>query len=92
MLLSNRTEVLPETLLDLLCFIVSYGDEVFPNLRISLQILLTIAVSTETVIGPSANRMLILSNLRDQWVKIVLVILHFLASKEKHLRIVILTT
>ena len=55
MLLSNRTEVLPETLLDLLCFIVSYGDEVFPNLRISLQILLTIAVSTETVIGPSAN-------------------------------------
>ena len=69
MLLSNRTEVLPETLLDLLCFIVSYGDEVFPNLRISLQILLTIAVSTETVIGPSANRMLILSNLRDQWDK-----------------------
>ena len=41
--------------MDRLGFIVSYGDDVFPNLRISLQILLTIAVSTETVIGPSAN-------------------------------------
>ncbi|KAG8238966.1 hypothetical protein J437_LFUL018705 [Ladona fulva] len=45
MLLSNLTEALPKTPLDLLGFIVFYGDDVFPNLRISLQILLTIAVS-----------------------------------------------
>ena len=45
MLLSNRTEGLPETPLALLGFIVFHGDEVFPNLRISLQILLTTAVS-----------------------------------------------
>ena len=45
MLLSNRAAVLSETPMDLLGFIVSYGDDVFPNLRISLQILLTIAVS-----------------------------------------------
>ena len=45
MLLSNRNEVLPETPLDLLGFIVFYGDDMFPNLQISLQILLTIAVS-----------------------------------------------
>ena len=45
MLLSIRTEVQPITPLDLLNFIISYGDAVFPNLRVSLQILLTIAVS-----------------------------------------------
>ena len=44
MLLSNRTEGQPETPLALLDFIVSFGDDVFPNLRISLQILLTIPV------------------------------------------------
>ena len=42
MLPSNRTEGQPETPLALLGFIVSFGDDVFPNLRISLQILLTI--------------------------------------------------
>ena len=42
---SNRTEGQPETLLALLGFIVSFGDDVFPNLRIFLQILLTIPVS-----------------------------------------------
>ena len=45
MLLSNRTECQPETPMALLGFIVSFGDDVFPNLRISLQILLTIPVS-----------------------------------------------
>ena len=45
MLLSNRTEGQPETPLALLGFIVSFGDDVLPNLRISLQILLTIPVS-----------------------------------------------
>lgn len=44
MLLNNRNKVLPETPLDLR-FIVFYGDDIFPNLRISLQILLTVAVS-----------------------------------------------
>ena len=45
MLLSNRTEGQPGTPLAFLGFIVSYGDDIFPNLRISLQILLTIPVS-----------------------------------------------
>lgn len=44
MLLSTRNEVLLETPFDLLGFIVLYGYDIFPNLRISLQILLTIAV------------------------------------------------
>ena len=44
MLLKKREKI--ETPYQLLEFIVSYGDEsVFPNLRISIQILLTIAVS-----------------------------------------------
>ena len=50
MLLINRNEVLPETPLDLLSFIVFYGDDIFPNLRIPLQILLTIAVSFAAVV------------------------------------------
>ena len=44
MLLSNRTEGQPETPLALLGFIVSFGDDVLLDLRISLQILLTIPV------------------------------------------------
>ena len=44
MLLKKRGKI--ETPHQLLEFIVSYGDEsVFPNLRIAIQILLTIAVS-----------------------------------------------
>ena len=64
MLLSTRTEVLPETPLDLLGFIVSYGDDVFPNLRISLQILLTIAVSIASCERSFSKLKLILSYLR----------------------------
>ena len=45
MLLSNRTEGEQETSLALHDFIGSFGDDVFPNLRISQQILLTIPVS-----------------------------------------------
>ena len=45
MLLDTRHDVLPQSPLQLLSFIVTYGEDVFPNLRISLQILLTIAVS-----------------------------------------------
>ena len=44
MLLNNRGDISPKTPIELLSFIISYGDDVFPNLRISLQILLTIAV------------------------------------------------
>ena len=55
MQLSSLTEVLTETPLDLFGFIVLYRDDVFPNLHISLQIILTITVSTETVSSPSAN-------------------------------------
>jgi hypothetical protein len=65
MLLSTRTEVLPETSLDLLGFIVSYGDDVFPNLRISLQILLTIAVSIASCERSFSKLNLILSYLRS---------------------------
>ncbi|KAG1687021.1 Zinc finger MYM-type protein 1 [Nymphon striatum] len=64
MLLSNRTEALPETPLDLLGFIVFYGDDVFPNLRISLQILLTIAVSIASCERSFSKLKLILSYLR----------------------------
>ncbi|CAM1323605.1 Uncharacterised protein r2_g3213 [Pycnogonum litorale] len=64
MLLSNRTKALPETPLDLLGFIVFYGDDVFPNLRISLQILLTIAVSIASCERSFSKLKLILSYLR----------------------------
>jgi hypothetical protein len=64
MLLSTRKEVLPETPLDLLGFIVLYGDDVFPNLRISLQILLTIAVSIASCERSFSKLKLILSYLR----------------------------
>ncbi|CAM1313279.1 Uncharacterised protein r2_g3227 [Pycnogonum litorale] len=64
MLLSNRTKALTETPLDLLGFIVFYGDDVFPNLRISLQILLTIAVSIASCERSFSKLKLILSYLR----------------------------
>ena len=64
MLLRTRTETLPETPLELLSFIVLYGDDVFPNLRISLQILLTIAVSIASCERSFSKLKLILSYLR----------------------------
>ncbi|CAM1294315.1 Uncharacterised protein r2_g371 [Pycnogonum litorale] len=64
MLLSNRTKALPESPLDLLGFIVFYGDDVFPNLRISLQVLLTIAVSIASCERSFSKLKLILSYLR----------------------------
>ncbi|GLV33409.1 hypothetical protein CBL_21208, partial [Carabus blaptoides fortunei] len=64
MLLSTRTEFLPETPLDLLGFIVSYGDDVFPNLRISLQIHLTLAILIASCEGSFSKLKLILSYLR----------------------------
>jgi hypothetical protein len=44
MLDANR-DTLPLSPSDLLSFIESYGGDVFPNLRITLQIILTISVS-----------------------------------------------
>ena len=64
MLLSNRNEVLPETPMDLLGFIVFYGNDIFPNLRISLQILLTKAVSIASCERSFSKLKLILSHLR----------------------------
>ena len=61
MLLSNRTEGQLETPLALLGFIVSFGDDVFPNLRISLQILLTIPVSIASCERSFSKLKLILS-------------------------------
>ena len=64
MLLSNRTEGQPETPLALLGFIVTFGDGVFPNLRISLQILLTIQVSIASCERSFSKLKLILSYAR----------------------------
>ena len=64
MLLTKRDKVRPETPLDLLGFIVLYGDDIFPNLRISLQILLIIAVSIASCERSFSKLKLILSYLR----------------------------
>ena len=63
MLLNNRGDVSPQTPLELLSFIISYGDDVFPNLRIALQILLTIAVSIASCERSFSKLKLILSYL-----------------------------
>ena len=64
MLLKSRGGPIPTTPLDLLSFILSYGDDVFPNLRIALQILLTIAVSIASCERSFSKLKLILSCLR----------------------------
>lgn len=64
MLLNARGDALPSTPLELISFIVSYGDDVFPNLRIALQILLTIAVSIASCERSFSKLKLILSYLR----------------------------
>ena len=64
MLLITRGDALPSTPLELISFIVSCGDDVFPNLRIVLQILLTIAVSIACCERSSSKLKLILSYLR----------------------------
>ncbi len=48
MLLRSRTEIEPKTPLELPTFIISYREDVFPNLRVALQMLLTISVSIAT--------------------------------------------
>lgn len=64
MLLRTRIKNFPSTPVDLLEFIVAYGDDVFPNLRISLQILLTVAVSIASCERSFSKLKLILSYLR----------------------------
>ena len=66
MLLSSRSDVTISRPEDLLRFIVSYGDEsVFPNIRIAIQILLTIAVSIASCERSFSKLKLILSYLRS---------------------------
>ena len=64
MLLTTRGDALPSTPLKLIFFIVWYGDDVFPNLRIALQILLTIAVSIASCERSFSKLKLIFSYLR----------------------------
>jgi len=63
MLLSMRVEILPRTPVDLLEFIVAYGDNAFSNLRIYLQILLTVAGSIASCERSFSKLKLILSYL-----------------------------
>ena len=63
-LLKSRGGPIPTTPLDLLSFILSYGGDVFPNIRIALQILLTIAVSIASCERSFSKLKLILSYLR----------------------------
>ncbi|XP_039302821.1 zinc finger MYM-type protein 1-like [Solenopsis invicta] len=64
MLLHTRGDTLPDTPMKLLSFIISYGDDVFPNLCVALQILLTIAVSIASCERSFSKLKLILSYLR----------------------------
>ncbi|XP_066952514.1 zinc finger MYM-type protein 1-like [Macrobrachium rosenbergii] len=65
MLLKTRDDVLITNPQELLRFIVQYGDEsVFSNLRVALQILLTIAVSIASCERSFSKLKLILSHLR----------------------------
>ena len=63
MLLKTRDDVKIVDPADLLLFIISYGEDVFPNLRVPLQILLTIAVSIASCKRSFSKLKLILSYL-----------------------------
>ena len=65
MLLRSRKEVEPKTPFELLTFIISYGEDVFPNLRVALQILLTISVSITICEGSFSKLKLIFTYLRS---------------------------
>jgi len=55
----------PATPEELLRFIISYGDDVFPNLRIALQMLLTVSVSIASCERSFSKLKLILTYLRS---------------------------
>lgn len=68
MLFRTRTDSDPGhvlTALHLLSFIASYGNDVFPNLRICLQIMLTVAVSVASCERSFSKLKLILTYLRS---------------------------
>lgn len=65
MLLKTRADVKLSTPEDLLRFIVQYRDDVFPNLRVGLQILLTVATSIASCERSFSKLKLILSYLRS---------------------------
>ena len=64
MLLKTRDDIKIDDPADLLLFIITYGEDVFPNLRVSLQILLTIAVSIASCERSFNKLKLMLSSLR----------------------------
>jgi len=75
------SEIQPKTHLELLTFIISYGEDVFPNLRISLHI----AVSIASCERSSSKLKLILTYLRSSipWDRITLWILRCSVLKNK---------
>jgi hypothetical protein len=54
----------PTTPEELVKFIISYGDDVFPNMKIALQMLLTVSVSTASCERSFSKKKLILTYLR----------------------------
>ena len=64
MLLKTGDDIKIDDPADLLLFIISYGEDVFPNLRVSLQILLTISVSIASCERSFSKLKLILCYLR----------------------------
>ncbi|XP_055874546.1 uncharacterized protein LOC129924311 [Biomphalaria glabrata] len=64
MLLKTRPDATPSSPLELLSFIISYGNDIFPNLRIALQIMLTISVSVASCERSFSKLKIILTYLR----------------------------
>ena len=64
MLLVSRIDSSITSPIELMKFVVSYGEDVFPNLRIALQILLTIGASIASCERSFSKLKLILSYLR----------------------------
>jgi hAT family C-terminal dimerisation region len=64
MLLNSRPDAAPSSPLELLSFIISYRNDIFPNLRIALQIMLTISVSIASCERSFSIVKLILTHLR----------------------------
>ncbi|XP_055877108.1 zinc finger MYM-type protein 1-like [Biomphalaria glabrata] len=64
MLLKTRPDATPSSPLELLSFIISYGNDIFPNLQIALQIMLTISVSVASCERSFSKLKIILTYLR----------------------------
>ncbi|XP_055877079.1 uncharacterized protein LOC129924643 [Biomphalaria glabrata] len=61
---SMLLDATPSSPLELLSFIISYGNDIFPNLRIALQIMLTISVSVASCERSFSKLKIILTHLR----------------------------